>query len=93
MNKNLQIYFKFFLFFVLSRFFIFGGMLSKLPEIERPSWVHIMDNRMYIADNYSIRIYSMPDFKLVKTFLKQGAGPQEEHRQVGEISTCRRTRV
>lgn len=56
---------------------VFSKKITELPDVLKPSDIRILGNRMYVVDDYSILLYSLPDFKLVKKFLKKGNGPGE----------------
>ncbi len=48
-----------------------------LPDLLKPETLVLDKTQMYVTEGTSIYIYSLKDFKLVKKFGKQGAGPQE----------------
>ncbi len=77
MNKNFRLSLLIFILAAACQPFIFPGMAASIHDLGKPSFMRILDTRMYIVDNFSVRIYTLPDFKPVKTFLQQGAGPQE----------------
>ncbi len=67
------------LILVVSWFTAATPLLSKkiteLLEVFKPGSIHILGKNMYIADGFSIQVYSLPDMKLVKKFLDKGEGP------------------
>jgi hypothetical protein len=66
--------------FILATIFPTGAFSKKiagLPDVMRPSEIHVLGERLYVVEHYSILLYSLPDFKLVKTFLRRGKGPGE----------------
>jgi hypothetical protein len=60
-----------------------GGITFKeksvqLPEITKPRTVVVYENELFVVDNkYTIKIYSLPDFKLKRQMGKRGEGPGE----------------
>jgi hypothetical protein len=58
-------------------FIIYGEKVSTLPELRRPRDLAVDDTQLYVTESATIFIYSLKDFKLVKTFGKEGQGPQE----------------
>jgi hypothetical protein len=48
-----------------------------MPGLGKPDSITIYKGRLYITDRGTISIYSMKDFKLIKTFGKAGEGPGE----------------
>lgn len=56
---------------------VIAKKLAALPEVNRPRSFEVHKDRIYIADNFSILIYSLKDFKLLKKFGQKGEGPGE----------------
>ena len=48
-----------------------------LKEILKPSYIAADNDQLYVAERTSILIYSLKNFKLLKKFGRQGAGPGE----------------
>ncbi|MCP4217745.1 MAG: hypothetical protein GY765_24100 [bacterium] len=48
-----------------------------LPEIMKPAMMKIHRDKLYILQKTTIFIYSLPDFKLIKEFGREGEGPGE----------------
>ncbi|MCP5104077.1 MAG: hypothetical protein GY950_11895 [bacterium] len=55
----------------------FAAKVVPLPEIIKPGIINVDGDEMVIAEGTSISIYSLENFKRVKTFGKQGEGPRE----------------
>lgn len=73
MKKNLALI----IFFLLASF-IFSKKVAILPEIKRPAFDIIVDNKeLFVVECATIYIYSLGDFKLKKTFGRRGEGPGE----------------
>ena len=71
---------------VLIPNFLIGGQSIVLPEIMQPSDLIVDGNHLYILDkDYSISMYNIPSFKLVKKFGKRGEGPGEFPARVYQI--------
>lgn len=69
-------------FFIVSLLVILAvGMtaekLADLPDLVQPRRIHVHGERFYIATKQTICLYSMRDYKRVKTFGKKGEGPGE----------------
>ena len=68
-------------FILLLTMYAFGQKVVELPELKKPNWffypIHVVDDRMIIADGLQVQFYSLNDFKLIKTFGKKGEGPNE----------------
>lgn len=57
--------------------FIFAEKVLDLPELNRPFFIRMDDERLYITDGPTISIYSLKDYSFVKRFGKSGDGPRE----------------
>lgn len=66
-----------FLFVLMGANRLPGERVGTLPEVLKPSNIDVSGNRLFVMDTDQIRIYSIPDTKLLKTFGKQGEGPGE----------------
>jgi len=77
MNKNQWKTIVLIIFLILISNIGFSKKIAELPDVMKPNYIHILGNRMYIVEDISISIFSMPGFKLEKTFLRKGSGPQE----------------
>ncbi len=55
----------------------FAGQAATFKELHRPGMIAIDNGRMFIADGFHVHIYSLKDFKRIKTFGKKGEGPGE----------------
>ncbi len=66
------------LFIFLFAFVPLGAeKLATLTQPASPSNIYIHNGQLFVADFPSIHVYSMKDFKLIKTFGRQGEGPGE----------------
>lgn len=69
------------LLFIVSLFAVPGrveaGQVVPMPGLGKPNSITVDKDRLYITDQGSISIYSLKDFKLIKTFGKLGEGPGE----------------
>jgi hypothetical protein len=54
-----------------------GTRTVPLPEILNPDIFKIDSDIMVVAQKALISIYALPDFKIIKTFGKEGEGPEE----------------
>jgi hypothetical protein len=59
--------------------FLWSGTGKKitLPEVLRPRYIVVSNNRIYIAEKTTIHIYSQKDFVYIKKAGRQGEGPGE----------------
>jgi hypothetical protein len=55
----------------------FAKKIAEFPSILRPLMIDVQGKRVFIAEKASISIFSLPDFKLVKTFGRVGEAPKE----------------
>jgi hypothetical protein len=55
----------------------FAQKIAEFPQLFRPGSITFDSNQLYITQEASINIYSLPDYKLIKTFGREGEGPQE----------------
>ena len=51
--------------------------VTVLTEIRQPKNLEVDGTQLYIAENATVYIYSLEDFKLIKSFGRKGQGPQE----------------
>ena len=58
-------------------FSIYGMKVTVLTEIRQPKNMAVDATQLYIAENATVYIYSLDDFKLIKSFGRKGQGPQE----------------
>lgn len=65
------------LILMLFTFFVFAEKVATLPDLNKPDTISIGKGQFYVTEGASVYIYSLKDFKLIKKFGKQGAGPQE----------------
>ncbi|MCP4149633.1 MAG: hypothetical protein GY757_17945 [bacterium] len=63
--------------FLLIVTICFAGKLATFEDINRPNMLVVDNERMFIADGFNVHIYSMKDFKRIKTFGQKGEGPGE----------------
>ncbi len=67
-----------FLFLILLFLsFGFAEKLAVLPEINRPGFIEIDDNTLYVLDDMEVKIYSMTDYRFLRKLGKVGGGPGE----------------
>lgn len=67
--------------FIICLLFLFqAGFTAKtvvLADLEKPSYLEVNDDYIYFKDGWSIKIYSLKDFNLVRTVGQHGEGPGE----------------
>jgi hypothetical protein len=51
--------------------------LAVLPEITNPAEFHMVEDRIYVAEEFNFFIYSQKDYKLIKKYGQEGEGPGE----------------
>jgi len=54
-----------------------GMKVTVLTEIRQPKNIEVDATQLYVAENATVYIYSLEDFKLIKSFGRKGQGPQE----------------
>lgn len=64
-----------FIFTVLS--FSTGKVIADFPDLLNPDRMVMGDDTMYVVQDFSVHIYSMKDFSLIKKAGKRGEGPGE----------------
>jgi hypothetical protein len=65
------------LVFILLSGAAYAEKLATLTDVLKPLFLAVDTDRFYVTDGFTIFIYSMKDFKLIKKFGKEGEGPQE----------------
>jgi hypothetical protein len=55
----------------------FAEKAATLAEIMKPGSMYVDSSRLYVTENATVYIYSLKDYKLLKTFGKEGQGPTE----------------
>ncbi len=56
---------------------LFPGKVAELPELNKPSWLMVNSNEIFILDDYQVAVYSLKDYKFLRKFGKKGEGPGE----------------
>jgi hypothetical protein len=56
---------------------LFAGKTVTLDGLFRPHIIAVDNEQVYIVDDFTIYIYSLKNFKLIKKFGKEGEGPRE----------------
>lgn len=68
-------------FILLLTLCTFGQKVVELPDLKRPNWffypIHVVEDKMIVADGLQVLFFSLDDFKLIKSFGKKGEGPNE----------------
>ena len=83
MKKNLAF---FLMLFTVVSSLIFAEKVVELPDILKAESILIAHNRLYVAEQARIHIYSLGDFKLIKKFGKRGEGPEEFMGAIGAMA-------
>ena len=63
---------------------LFPDKAATLPEVMKPQYMLVEDNRLYISEQSSIAMYSMENFKLVKRIGRKGEGPGDCYESQGK---------
>lgn len=66
-----------FLLLFLIVFFVAGEKIAIFDDIYTPNQFKIRGDSLYIVDGYTIKLFSMKDFKFITQFGKKGEGPGE----------------
>jgi len=74
---NVQFLIYFIIFLLMIPLFMFSKKVTTFSELMYPRTIDIDSEKIYITDDYSIFIYSLKDFKLIKKFGRRGEGPGE----------------
>lgn len=56
---------------------VHGKKVSTLAGIMNPRSLAVDENRLYVAEQVRVTIFSLKDFKLIKAFGREGQGPRE----------------
>lgn len=56
---------------------LFPEKIAEFSDIYRPSMMDISDNEIYILDDFSVKVYSLEDYRFLRKFGKKGEGPGE----------------
>jgi hypothetical protein len=67
----------FFLIFMFYALTVFAGHAIPFPDIYKPVWITVEDDKLYISERATIYVYSLKDFKLKQTIGREGEGPRE----------------
>jgi hypothetical protein len=51
--------------------------LAVLPDIATPDNIECIENELYVLDGVTVFVYSLTDYRLLRTFGKKGEGPGE----------------
>jgi len=73
----MKILFSIFLILVSAAFALPVENLGVLDGVLNPSVIDIQGDRLFVMDTDQVRIYSMKDLSLIKSFGKRGEGPGE----------------
>ena len=65
---------------------VFAEKVIALPDVLKAENILIAHNRLYVAEQVKIYIYSLGDFKLIKKFGKRGEGPEEFMGAIGWLA-------
>ncbi len=55
----------------------FSRKLAALPELNNPTIIESDGKEIYVLDNVEVKVYSLKDYSLLRTFGKKGHGPGE----------------
>jgi hypothetical protein len=56
---------------------VYAEKIGDLEEVGKPGAIYIDNGQLYVVDSAIVHIYSIKDFKHVKSFGKKGEGPRE----------------
>jgi len=78
LKKTIKFFFVLF-FLVNLSFGIFSQASTIIPlrELEEPGYLKANEKFLFISDKFKVKIYSLKDFKLIKTIGGKGEGPGE----------------
>ena len=66
------------IFLILVLFnFVFAETIVPFPGLVKPDQIQVNDRYIYVGEGFKIKIFSLSDFKLKKTFGRRGEGPKE----------------
>ena len=77
MGKKTQIIFILTILFFYSRSILSANSKIGFPELVNPNAIFVKDNKIYIVEKSKILIFGLDNYKLIKSFGKQGEGPEE----------------
>lgn len=56
---------------------LLADQIVPMPDVLNPEAMTMDDKQLYVTEKANVYIFSLKDFKLIKKFGKQGAGPKE----------------
>lgn len=56
---------------------VYGEVVADLEGLLKPEAIYVDWGRLYVIDNFSVYIYSLDDYRLIKKFGRKGEGPRE----------------
>ena len=56
---------------------VFAEKLATLPELNRPSYIEIRNEEVYVLDDTAVKVYDLKACRLLRQFGKKGNGPGE----------------
>lgn len=56
---------------------VHGEKAAVLPELKKPVYLAVDDKHVYISEQAKVFIYTLPDYRLLAQFGREGQGPQE----------------
>jgi hypothetical protein len=56
---------------------LFGEVVAGLEGVLKPETIYVDSDRLYLIENFSVFIYSLEDYRLIKKFGRKGEGPRE----------------
>ncbi|MCK4762749.1 MAG: hypothetical protein KAW12_11185 [Candidatus Aminicenantes bacterium] len=74
MRKSAVVLFVFMIFMNIN---LSPEKIAVFPNIYQPSMMNISGDEIYILDGFSVKIYSMKDYRFLREFGKKGEGPGE----------------
>ncbi|MCK4761216.1 MAG: hypothetical protein KAW12_03385 [Candidatus Aminicenantes bacterium] len=74
MRKSAMVLFAFMIFMNVN---LFPEKIAVFPDIYRPSMIDISGDEIYILDDFSVKMYSMKNYRFLREFGKKGEGPGE----------------
>lgn len=65
------------IFFLVTSYSLKAVKLFSFTDVYKPSMFTVWEDKIYISDQYSVKIYSLYNFKFLKRLGSKGKGPEE----------------
>jgi len=89
MKKPIRLILFLVLVVIFSGSFVFSKVIAVFPEVQKPGFISIDGEQVYLIDGDTVHIYSFGEFQFKKKFGKRGEGPKEFKFEIGFLINTR----